>query len=480
LYISFGLLYAQSPGDTSYNRGIHLLYTENKPTEALPYFQESFNLQPEIWSRPFMIGYILRNYLKDPVGALPFLQKSTILNLDAEEVPIKEYILCLESVKKYDLAIEENKKYQQTINSKGKSPSSWFQENLAWLYFSKGDRKNALFYAPEGSWVRDQLSPKQISIQWEIQLTQLLESWRIGDGDKLRITIPFTRPYQKLLLVELSESNNLIRFTQVESRGNSFLELEKDPGNSWPSTLKLHLVVEQNADQMIKLPSKLKPSRKGDPQFEWASENRDGLFSLDDPEFINLVQRVTASGKTTAEKINLALSYLRKNYRYGDRVEGSSVKDWLKQGTGDCGYFTYIAIGMLRALKVPVRGVYGIGPWNDPHPALPHSIIEIYDSSTGQWFPHDPQSEQYYGIINPGYVAFTAGNPRQDAAFLNQEGVWEIDSVWFFWNGSGRETIDFEIKNSNSTNISSRSLGVVIDKPNFIKQINSGGPPPVK
>ncbi|TGL60252.1 transglutaminase domain-containing protein [Leptospira ognonensis] len=272
-----------------------------------------------------------------------------------------------------------------------------------------------------------------------------------------------------------------MKTTRIAKRGNQFFEIEKSQSEEWPETIQLKFKVEQNLKSMTSRPAKLKAARAGDENYAWASENRDGLFALEDPEFIAKVNQITANGRTLGEKADLALSYLRSHYTYGERVSGDSVKEWLDQGTGDCGYFTYIAIGMLRALKIPVRGLYGIGPWADPAPALPHSILEIYDASKNQWFPHDPQSEQLFGVINTSYIPFTAGNPKQDAAVLSEDGVWEIDSVWFFWNGSGSDTISFGVQNTGNR-IASRSLKLESTKkaPDYIKKVQSGGPPPTK
>jgi len=473
-------LFAQS-GTEFYNKGIELLYNKNKPTEALEYFTKANQIEPNTWSRPFMIGYTIKNYLHRPSDAYPFLEKSWDLNTEGDELPFKEMITCLEQLKKLEEAISYNLKAQTKLKSLNKTPSSWFQENLAWLYFSKGDTNKAIQFAPDGSWVKEQLAPKLITIEWNIQLTKLLSAWNIGDGKIIRITLPIDRPFQKLMSAELKSQGYDLKTKRISKRGNQFLEIERDEYSQWPDEINLSLKIEQNLKSMSSKPAKLKAASMGDPNYEWASENRDGLFALDNAEFIAQVNEITLNGRTLGEKADLALSYLRSHYTYGERVSGNSVKEWLDQGTGDCGYFTYIAIGMLRALKIPVRGLYGIGPWTDPAPALPHSILEIYDASKNQWFPHDPQSEQWFGVINPSYIPFTAGNPKQDAAVQGEDGIWEIDSVWFFWNGSGKDTISFQVKNLGNQ-VASRSLSVkeVAKAPDFIKKINSGGPPPMK
>ncbi len=473
-------LKAQS-GAEFYNKGINLLYNQNQPTEALENFKKANQLEPNLWSRPFMIGYTLKNYLGKQQEALTYLEKAWELNTETDELPFKETIICLELLRKFDDAIAKNNSAQTKFKSASKPVPIWFQENLAWLYFSKGDTNKAIDLAPEGSWIKDQLAPKQITIDWNLHLTKLLSAWNIRDAHKIRITLPVDRPYQKLISASLNSNEVSLKISRLSKRGNQFFEIEKSESEEWPETITLALKIEQNQRSMTSKPAKLKASVPGDVNYDWASENRDGLFSLDDPEFIAKVKEITSKGRTLGEKADLALSYLRNNYTYGERVNGNSVKDWLEQGTGDCGYFTYIAIGMLRALKIPVRGLYGVGPWADPAPALPHSILEIYDASKNQWFPHDPQSEQLFGVINSGYIPFTAGNPKQDAAVLGEEGIWEIDTTWFFWNGSGNEEISFEVNKLNQK-IASRSLTGTNSKkaPEYVKKVNSGGPPPIR
>ncbi|WP_411824494.1 transglutaminase domain-containing protein [Leptospira sp. 'Mane'] len=478
----FGSILSAESGQDVYNQGIDLLYNRNQPESALSSFQKAYQLEPNIWSRPYMIGYTLKNYLKKPEEAIIYLEKSWDLNSEGNELPFKETIICLEQLGKIDLAISKNTKAQAALKSANKTPSPWFMENLSWLYWTKGDINKALQSAPEGSWVKNQLAPRTVEIDWKIQITKLLSAWKLQDTDKLRITIPLDRPYQRLISVNLDSTNPTLSTKRKTSRGNQFLELEKQKGTDWPEEIRLQLKLEQNLKSMTSRPAKLKAASPEHPNYIWAIENRDGLFSLDNPEFLKKVEEITSNGRSTGEKAELALQYLRKNYKYGERVEGNSVKEWLDQGTGDCGYFTYIAIGMLRALKIPVRGIYGLGPWNDPPPALPHSILEIYDASKDQWFPHDPQSDQLYGVINPSYIAFTAGNPKQDAAVFAEDGVWEIDTVWFFWNGSGKETLSYSINMKNQNQITSRSLqsNENIQKPEYIKVPRSGGPAPFK
>ena len=395
-------------------------------------------------------------------------------------MPYQEVIQCYEQLNRLDDALQANQNAQAALRAAARPVDAWVQENLAWLYIRKGDPNAAMRVAPADSWVSDYLADRTIAIDWNIRLTELLRAWGIADTRKIRLTLPVDRPYQKLKSAKISFAGRAkFGVRRSSGRGNNFLELDRKNEAAWPETIRLQLLVDQSRRSMLdRRPVDLAASAAGDAQYAYASENRDGLFSLDNDEFRALVREVTAGADNTGEKVELALNYLRANYRYGDRPQGGNVFDWWKFGTGDCGNFTYIAIGMLRALDVPVRGMYGIGSWNDPPPALPHSIIEIYDASTKQWFPHDPQVEYLYGTINPDYVPFTVGNPRQDAAVFDEHtGAWDIDTTWFYWNGSGAGSLKFDVRKSTP-----RARGATPARPalpdGYKRAGFAAGPPP--
>jgi hypothetical protein len=470
----FSPILAQS-GQESYNQGIDLLYKQNRPEEALEKFQAALAAEPDSWSRPFMVGYTLKAYLKKPEEALGYLEKAAGLARGEDEVAYREYVQCLEILKQFDDAIAQNLAGQQALRAKGKTPSAWFVENLAWVYYLKGDIANAARYAPSGSWVASQIADRTIEIDWKLRLTQLLESWRISDQKTIRLTLPIDRPYQKLTSARVTSlGREKIRTRRVAGRGNQFVEITR-LGEKWPDQIRLQLTVDQNMRPIASHPAGLRRARPGEPEYAWASENADGLFALDNPEFIEKMNRLSAGASTPGEKADVLLRHLRANFKYGEKPQGGNVNDWLEFGSGDCGYFTFIAIAMLRSQGIPVRGLYGVGPWTDPPPALPHSILEIYDASTGRWFPHDPQSDNLFGIINPSYVPFTAGSPKNDAAVFADDKVWEIDTVWFFWSGSGKDTIAYNVRLKTQT--ASRALG---EKPANYKEPGRGGPPPAR
>lgn len=419
-------LFSQS-ADEAYQRGIQLLYQAGRPQEALAQFRAAHALDPAPWSRAFMIGYTLKQYLSRPEEALAYFEEAWRRNSELNELPYKETILCLEQLQRFPEAIERNRSAQAALRTAGKPIPPWFAENLAYLHFQSGDLESARRLAPSGGWTAAQLAPRIIEIDWNLRFVQLLQAWRIDTVERVR----------------------------------------------------LRLNVEQRVVRSISTrPAGLAAARPGDPVHAWASENKNGLFSLDNAAFRARIREITGAGATSGEKAELALRWLRANFRYGEKPEGGAVADWLEYGSGDCGYYTFIAIAMLRALDIPVRGVYGLNPWSDPAPALPHSIIEIYDASTGRWFPHDPQSEALYGVINPAYVAFTAGNPAQDAAVRAPDGVWELDTVWFFWEGSGRDTLAYTVRSAGASTVASRSADLAPE--NYSAPASAAGPPPAR
>lgn len=90
------------------------------------------------------------------------------------------------------------------------------------------------------------------------------------------------------------------------------------------------------------------------------------------------------------------------------------------------------------------------------------------------WSPHDPQSDNLFGIINASYVPFTAGSPKNDAAYAcSGQRIEEIDTVWFFWSGSGKDTIAYNVRLKTQT--ASRAMP---EKPAGYSEPGRGGPPP--
>lgn len=447
--------------NAEYARGIELLYQQNKPEQALQIFSELDRQEPErSWATTFMCGYVLRVYLKKPADALPYLTRSRQMVKAENEDPYKNVIQAREDLKDIAGALRESDAAVRDFRSYGKASSVWFAENRAWLLMQLGRYGEALKVAPPGSWVAGQLAPREIFIEWRLNFAQLMQRWGLSAEHTIRLSLPLERLYQKTLQREVIVPENIAMAYKTRDALN-YVELHRNEGDAWPAQVTLRFTLRHEpARGNGNL--RLQPAQPGSKLYAYASDNAGGIFSLDNPEFINLVESVTARGRNPTEKARLALDYLRANFRYGEKPNLAkwNAYEALKFGSGDCGYYSYISIAMLRALKIPVRGIYGLNEWKEPAPALPHAILEIWDAGSRQWLPHDPQSPLHFGYINTNYVPLFAPNPAQTNSYRAADGVVEIDTTYFFWSGSGAETLTYEIRQGNGSAIASRSLPV--------------------
>lgn len=433
--------------DNRYGQAINLLYQQNKPQEAFDIFAELDRSEPErSWATTFMCGYALRVYLKKPAEALPYLTRSRLLVKGENEDPYKNTIQAREDLKDYSGALRESDFALKHLAQFGKTPSAWFPENRAWLFMQMGRYDEALKVAPAGSWVYEQLAPREIRVDWRLNFAKLMRDWNLVNEKTVRLTMPLERIYQKVLKREFDFPEN-ISSTERLRDGVRYLEITRQDNTEWPETVNVRLLIRQEparGNRNMRLAQVTDPS---DRLYAFATENGGGTFSLDNPEFIRKVESITASGRTPTERAKLALNYLRANFKYGAKPNLArwNAHDALNFGSGDCGYFSYISIAMLRALKIPVRGVYGLNQWKDPAPALPHAIIEVYDAGSRQWLAVEPQSEMLFGYINANYLPLYAANPISSNSARGADGVVEIDTTYFFWTGSGAETLTYDI-----------------------------------
>lgn len=447
LLLAFSLPVFADEYDNRYGQAINLLYQQNKPQEAFDIFADLERQEPNrSWATPFMCGYALRIYLKKPAESLPYFVRSRALVKGENEDPYKNAIQAREEMGDYAGALRESDFALRDLASHGKTPSAWFPENRAWVLMQLGRPDEALKHAPAGSWVEQQLAPREIRIEWRLNFTKMMSQYNLTNEKTVRLSMPLERMYQKVLRREADVPQGISHSYPVRD-GNRYLELTRSEGVDWPETLTLKFLIRQDpAKGSSNL--RLAAAKPGSKLWHYATDNNDGVFSLDNPEFIAKVESITSSGKNTTEKAKLALAYLQKNFRYGEKPNLAkwNAHDALNFGSGDCGYYSFISIAMLRALKIPVRGVYGLNQWKDPAPALPHAIIEIYDSGTNQWLPFEPQSNKFTAYINTNYVPFFTPNPMQWTVWRNPEGVVEVDTTYFFWSGSGADTLVYDIK----------------------------------
>ncbi|PKL33669.1 MAG: hypothetical protein CVV45_06615 [Spirochaetae bacterium HGW-Spirochaetae-10] len=444
LFCAGGSASSQSAGsyDDLYNSGIHSLYTLNRAEEARSFFEEASRTDDSRWQAHFMIGFIDRAYLKTPGRAIPYLQRAEQLSADTDHLPSLELAVAFSELEDASSAIRWNLKAQRLMREGGKGIDPWIGELLAYNYFQLGDTNRALAASSTG-WVHEYLQPRTVRLEWNIRLGRALRDWRLDAETKIRLTLPLDRPYQKITAFRISP----IQGRQMNEMGNRLIEIER-PQSGWPETMRLELTVQQNMKSMS--PSSLAIAAPGTDLFAYASDNQGGYNALDNPEFTQMIRSVTSQGSNPGEKVKLAMNHLRSNFRYDSRIAEGNIYDMFQSGQGDCGYYSAIAVGFIRALGVPVRFVYGLNTGFDP--PTPHAIIEIYDAKSGRWFPHDPQSKLLYGIINPTYIPFTAFDPSSNAFFRSsQDGVLIVDTTQFFWGGSGNDTLAVNISVPEST-----------------------------
>jgi len=449
LFMLFSPLRAD--GD-EYSLGITELYTNNKPDRALPLFQADFRKHPDKWAAVFMIGYVQYAYYHKPDVALPYFQKALALNKENDPQPATLLGDVMRDLSRFDKALAYYNQAGQAFRARNQPVSDNVKYGIAFTYFKMGDAERAYKEAPPGNWLKSYLSPRTIDINWKINVGEGLAKWRLSDEKTIRISLPLDRPFQKLVSFEAKLPEGFTS-KRADNKDNRFLEVSR--GNQpWPTTLAVSFRVTQNFKKMIPRPAHLQAVDETSPLWGFASENQGGFNSLDNPDFTNLVQRITANGKSTGEKLDLAYRYLRSHFKYEKRIADKNVYEILQSGQGDCGYYSAVAVGLGRALHVPVRFVYGLNSGFDP--PLPHAIIEIYDAESRQWFPHDPQSDELYGIIDPTYIPTTAFPANSDSIGRGADGIWQIDIMQFFWAGSGNDTLAVTIK-SETPAVASRA-----------------------
>ncbi len=457
--LSFTLPQRADDYDSRYAQAINLLYQQNQPQQAFDIFADLDHREPErSWATAFMCGYALRVYLKKPAESLPYLIRSRKLVKGENEDPYKNAIQAREDLKDYAGALRESDAALKDLRAYGKTASPWFAENRAYILMQLGRFDEALRTAPPGSWVSTQLAPREIRIEWKLNFAKLMQQWGIAGEKTVRLSQPLERAYQKVLQRD-ADLPPTITSRYVTRDGLRYLELNRAEGTEWPAQITLRFLLKHEPARGNRN-MRLAAVSEGSQLYAYASDNAGGTFSLDNEEFISLVHSITARGRTQTEKAILALDYVRANFRYGTKPNLAkwNAHDALKFGSGDCGYYSYISIAMLRALKIPVRGIYGLNQWHDPAPALPHAILEIYDAGSRQWLPHDPQSPLHFGFINTNYVPLFAPNPMQSNSYRAADGVVEIDTTYFFWSGSGADTLVYEIRPIQNNAVASRSL----------------------
>ncbi len=419
-----------------YNQGLKAIYEQNRPHDAIRLFSQAHAVDGRQWPAPFMVGYIYRSSLKQPAQAVPYLQKSAELAPDAP-LPFNELTVAYAELGRFGEALEAGKRALSVYETKGEAPSDWLRNHVAYLYFKNGDIPTAQETATPDSGLAKMLKPKQIDIRWPVNLAETFRKWGVRENERVAITLPVDRPYHTLISANVEGAG--IGLSKLEARGNRFLVLTRR-GEEWPDQAVLSFRVRQTL--VAELPGRRADFRavtdESDPNYDFATDNGGGYYSQTESDFRDFVERVTSSADSEGEKADILLRHLRANFRYGPRRADRNIYEIFRSGTGDCGYYTVVAMGFLRARKIPVRFLYGFNAVYNP--PLPHAVVEIYEAGKDRWVPHDPQSDDYYGLNNPGFVAFTAypvdtGNPRSWNP-STPDNIRYVDTMNFFWADS--------------------------------------------
>jgi len=451
-YLPFALS-AQTQNE--YIEGRDELYTNHNPQKALDLFEAFAAKHPDEWRPPYMIGIVYNGFIKDPEKASPYFERAVKLSHGKEGAPLEEMGGIMNFRNRFADALGFFKKAENAYIAAGQGVPDSLKDSRAYTYFKMGDAEKAWNAASDGGWLKTYLAPRTIDVKWKINFAHAMKLWNLEDEKVLRITLPLERSYQKTVSLRIEPSDPSIKTRRVAFRDNRFVELSRGD-QPWPETLELTMRVTQNFKNLTARPARLQPIEdQEDPLWFFASDNDRGYHSLDNPEFVALVRRVTASGKTTGEKVDLAMRYLRAHFKYADRIADKDTYEILKSGQGDCGYYTTVAIAMLRVLHVPVRFMYGL--YAGFNPPEPHAIIEIYDASTRKWFPHDPQFDELFGIIDPTYITTSVFPSISDALLRADDGIVDVDIMQFYWSGSSNDTLVVNIA-SQGTHVAQRSM----------------------
>jgi len=419
---------------------------ESNPQRAITLYMEAEQKSPVDWKIPFFIGQLYKHKLKDCASAVGPYERAMEKSSYSEWLPVIEAGYCFAKLKRDDRALTTVEKY---LAAGGAITTQNSRDFLAGMYSRNGLPEKALPFASKGSALWSRASTKTIRLDWRIPLDLALTKIRLASRDRIRITLPPDRPYQKLLawsIIETPETINSgfsVNNNTIAIDDNRYVELCRGP-NNWPKEILLHLEIEQKMSSMFKdgKPNIVAIKDLSSPLYEAAHLNPRNEYSLESPEFLSIASTASGTNDLLAVKTKALLNYLRANFKYDKRrvprSEGALAV--LRSGQGDCGFYSFMAMALLRTQGIPVRFVYGL---NLLRKGTTHAIIEIYDSATNQWFPHDPIIASYYGVINPMYVVFSSDTDRHRKKIIDD--IVHIDTPRFWWDGGTERHFDFSI-----------------------------------
>ena len=419
---------------------------ENDPQRTIAIYMEKEQKIPADWKIPFSIGQLYKHKLKDCESALAPYERAMEKSAYSEWLPVIEAGYCYLKLKRDYRALTALEKY---LTGGGAITTPLSRAFVAQVYSRNGSPEKALPFAISGSALWNRASTKTIKLDWRIPLNSALNGMRLASRDRIRITLPPDRPYQKLLSWSITETSEInlrgfsIRKSTVEINDNRYAELRRG-SDGWPEEVLLHIEVEQKMFSMFRdgkpnIPTITDPLS---PLYEPAHLNPRNEYSLETPEFIAIATKAAGTNSSTAERTKALLNYLRANFKYAERLVSPSAGALavLRSGQGDCGFYSFMAMALLRTQEIPVRRAYGM---NLLRKGTTHAIIEIFDEATGQWFPHDPIIASYYGFINPMYVVFSSDPDKHGKKTI--DGIAHISTPLFWWVNRSERHLEFSI-----------------------------------
>lgn len=434
---------------------------EKDPRRAIEQLLEDEKANPDRWEIPFAIAQKYKHTLKDCASALPHYERAMQKSAWKELRPIVEAGYCHSDTERNQRIITWFERYLATG---GQVTGEKSLDLLARAYYRSGWPEKALRFAAPGSSIWKQAATKIIELDVSIQLAQNLRGIHAEKDNRIRITLPLERPYQRLLefkVITKDERSPILAKDAGTIGENHYAELTRN-GADWPDEVTLSVRVEQKIESQFQEGGpRLDPvTDPANPLFAAAHLNPQNEYSLETPEFRDMILRASDSQPDTSAKVRASLGFLRANFRYAERKVSRSAGALavLRSGQGDCGFFSMLGMAILRVHQVPVRRVFGL---NLRLAGTTHVIIEIYDARTGRWFPHDPIIPAYYGFINPMYVPFTTdehihGNKRVD-------GILHMSTPGLRWNGVQNERYTFVVRIGDQIVHSSSSPGDTAD-----------------
>lgn len=398
---------------------------------------------PQDWKIPFKIGQIYKHERKDCARALPAYERSAEKSGYREAQVLIEMGFCSSKLGQNEKTIQAFERHLALTG--GRLDSEKARSLLASAYLRDGHPEKALPFAKPGSpaWIR--ASDKTMRLEMKIAWKEALGRFRLENEKKIRITLPLDRPYQRLLSYEIKSTGRGVEVSRepVVVGLNRYAEISR--GDAWPDEIVLTMLVSQRVASIFEGsgPEMRVVHEAASPLYAEASFNPDNEYSLNDEEFLRIVDASYHRDSPVDVGVRESMDYLRSHFKYARRRlqrKAGALAVW-KSGQGDCGFYSMLAMAMLRARGIPVRRLYGLNILRD---GSTHVIVEMYDDRTRQWFPHDPIIAHYFGFINPMYIPFSSdlhvhGRKRID-------GVAHIDTPEFFWIGNRPDRLRFEVK----------------------------------